>query len=149
MRHRRRLKRPLPNPTDAHNGSLGSQVLHMRWLSVFRPLQSSNQNIISRVFIHILPRLLAMKRPQYEKDRHRLVERKKGQKKPLLPLNICKLSRLHKHYLSSEDRNFLPLAELLTVHPPQRAAKTNARFSLSFSLSLSLSFALSLLSRKV
>ena len=80
MRHRRRLKRPLPNPTDAHNGPLGSQVLHMRWLSVFRPLQSSNQNIISRVFIHILPRLLAMKRPQYEKDRHRLVERKKGQK---------------------------------------------------------------------
>ena len=28
---------------------------------------------ICRVFIHILPRLLAMKRPQYEKDRHRLV----------------------------------------------------------------------------
>ena len=50
-----------------------------------------------------------------------------------MPLNICKLSRLHKHYLSSEDRNFLPLAELLTVHPPQRAAKTYARFSLFLS----------------
>merc|ERR550532_3567311 len=27
---------------------------------------------VRRVFIHILPRLLAMKRPQYEKDRHRM-----------------------------------------------------------------------------
>ena len=28
---------------------------------------------IRRVFIHILPRLLSMKRPVYDKDRHRLV----------------------------------------------------------------------------
>ena len=90
-----------------------------------------------------------MKRPQYEKDRHRLVEKgQKGQKKPLLTLNLCKLFSLDTQALSLFGRSqFLPLAELLTVHPPQRAAKTNARFSLSLFLSHFLLHFLSFLAR--
>ena len=68
--------------------------------------------------------------------------KEKKDKKPLLPLNICKLSRLHKHYLSSEDRNFLPLAELLTVHllPKEPQRRTLASRSLSLSLTFFCTF---------
>ena len=108
---------------------------------------SSNYNIFSRVFIHILPRLLAMKRPQYEKDRHRLVERQKGQKKlSLLPISASSLGYTQALSLFGRSQ-FLPLAELLTVHPPQRAAKTNARFSLFLFLSHFLLHFLSFLAR--
>ena len=131
MRHRRRLKRPLPNPTDAHNGPLGSQVLHMRWLSVFRPLPTITLfPESSSIFFRDCSQwsVLSMRR---------IVTgwwKEKKDKKKLSWLSISASSLGYTQALSLFGRSqFLPLAELLTVHPPQRAAKTYARFSLFLS----------------
>ena len=98
-----------------------------------------------RVFIHILPRLLAMKRPQYEKDRHRSVraERVKSFWDPTASMPpLTSSARVDWIYLftAQEISIFPSLAEMFSVLfvtlPPPKSKKDRCSLSLYFSLSL-------------